>query len=485
MLRFVLAFLLSTTALAAEPLNVLFIATDDLRNDLACYGNSLVKAPNIDRLAKSGLVFNGAYCQQALCNPSRASLMTGRRVDTLRIWELATHFRTAFPELVTLPQHFRNAGYFTRNIGKIYHNWRQDIEGDPESWSIPAELHFNTHYADEAKVEGSLPPNLVQAPKCECRDVPDEAYFDGRVASKAIEALEEFAEKRRTFFLAVGFWKPHAPFNAPKKYWDLYDRANVPMPINPTWPKDSPEIARHNGKELQDQGKDAVALEGEVLREVRHGYLANISYLDAQVGKVLDALDRLKLTDKTVVVFWSDHGYHLGEHALFAKTSNFDLDARVPLIFRVPQLPSAVGNTDSLAELLDIYPTLSELCELPNPVGLEGKSLVPILKDPKASVREVAMTQHPRPAYYNSRNGEGPTHMGYSLRTATHRYTEWRDWKSGATIASELYDHVLDPNETMNVVESTTNQVLVEELKQLLSKQNPLVRPGWNGSSVP
>ena len=473
------AFYLIALPVAAQPMNVLFIAADDLRNDLGCYGHPEVKTPHLDRLAQRGLVFNKAYCQQAVCNPSRASIMTGKRLDSLRIWDLPTHFRDTTPAAVTLPQHFKNNGYFTQNIGKIFHNWIHEVQGDPASWSVPAVMHFANHGSDQAEVEGALPPNSAKDVKCECRDVPDEAYFDGRVAKLAVEALEQRQAKAEPFFLAVGFWKPHSPFNAPKKYWDLYRREDIAMPNNREWPQDAPRIAWHNSRELLSAGKKARPITDENIREMRHGYLANISYMDAQIGKVLDALDRLKLTDSTIIVFWSDHGYHLGEHSLFAKTSNFELDARVPVIIATPQMPTAGKKTESLAELMDLYPTLSELCALPKPTGTDGVSLAPILADPKAFVREAALTQHPRPAYYNSEPDKTPTHMGYTVRSATHRYTEWRDWKTGQTTDRELYDHTTDPHETRNLAGHEDQRALVLKHAALLSNMNPLVTPGW------
>ncbi|MCA9067043.1 MAG: sulfatase-like hydrolase/transferase, partial [Planctomycetaceae bacterium] len=207
-----------------ERFNVLFIAADDLRNDLACYGHPMVKTPNLDRLAGRGLIFDRAYCQQAVCNPSRASLMTGRHPDSLRIWDLPTHFRDKNPDVVTLAEYFRQQGWFTQNIGKIFHNWIHKVQGDPQSWSVPAVMHFASHGQDKPKVTGELPASSAVDPKCECRDVPDDAYFDGRVASLAVEALGQLKQKEQPFFLAVGFWKPHSPFNAPRKYWDLYQR---------------------------------------------------------------------------------------------------------------------------------------------------------------------------------------------------------------------------------------------------------------------
>ncbi len=447
---------------AADQPNVLFIAADDLRNDLGCLGNEEVRSPHLDALAASGRLFTRAYCQQALCNPSRASLLTGRRPDTLKIWDLPTHFRDTMPQVATLPQHFKNQGYFTQNIGKIFHNWRQTLHGDPASWSVHAVLHFATHSSDKPQVEGQLPPNLAHDPKCECRDTPDDAYFDGRIATLAIQALRQRKAAGKPFFLAVGFWKPHSPFNAPKKYWDLYDRAKLSPPPNPRWPRNAPRIAWHNSREILS-GPPPRALAPEAVMEIRHGYLAAISYLDAQVGRVLAELDALALRDNTIIVFWSDHGYHLGEHALWAKTSNFERDAQVPLIIAAPRMKKAGVKTNALAELLDIYPTLVELCGLSTPNGLQGASLVPVLESPNASVKQAAYTQHPRPAYFKG----APEAMGRSVRTDRYRYTEWRDFETGALLASELYDHRADPMETINIAAAPTSAEAIAACKRL------------------
>ena len=462
---FLLVACLSFPALVARAAgrpNVLFIAADDLRNDLRCLGNPEVLTPNIDALAEQGRLFTHAYCQHALCNPSRASLMTGLRPDTLQIWNLGTHFRDQMPDVVTLPQHFMNHGYFTQNIGKIYHNWVHDLKGDPASWSVPAVMHFATHSSDKPIVDGELPPNLAKDIKCECRDVPDDAYFDGRIASMAIDALRERKTSDKPFFLAVGFWKPHSPFNAPKKYWDMYDRDALSPPPNPAWPKDAPRIAWHNSQEIVG-GKNPRKLTDDAVMEMRHGYLAAISYLDAQVGRVLDELDALKMRDNTIVVFWSDHGFHLGEQTLWAKTSNFELDAAVPMIFSAPEMQNRGTKTDSLAELIDMAPTLTELAGLPKLDGVEGVSLVPILEDPAATVKQAAYTQHPRPAYYK----DAPAVMGRSVRTARYRYTEWRDWETNNIVASELYDHEVDPLEMVNVVADPANADAIKASQRL------------------
>ena len=352
--------------------NVLFIAVDELRVQLGCYGSKPVLSPNIDRLAAQGTLFERAYCQQTVCNPSRASLLTGLRPDTLRVWDLSTHFRQNHPDVVTLPQWFKENGYHTQCVGKIFHNWRQDDwRGDRLSWSEPEFLHYATHGNDQAQVEGKLPPNLASGVGgVECRDVPDEAYYDGRVAKRAVTALQALKEKGKPFLLAVGFWKPHTPFNAPKRYWDLYERTAVPIPEHLEPPINVPESALTNSR------YDGLS-KPEELREMHHGHLAAISYLDTQVGKVLDELDRLKLRKKTLIVFWSDHGLHLGEHGLTRKTTAFELDAAVPLIVATPDHRPG-QQTPALVELIDLYPTLIEFCGLPAPHALQGRSLLPL-----------------------------------------------------------------------------------------------------------
>ncbi|MFV0445850.1 MAG: sulfatase [Planctomycetaceae bacterium] len=457
--------------------NVLLIMADDLRNDLGCYGHSEVLSPRIDGLAAHSTQFERAYCQQAVCNPSRASMFTGRRPDQLQIWDLPTHFRASNPDVVTLPQYFKQQGYFTQDVGKIFHNWGHDIQGDPVSWSVPAVMHFNTHGRDTPLVNGQLPPNLANDPKCFCFDVPDDAYFDGRIATQAIDALQERRDAAQPFFLAVGFWKPHSPFNAPKSYWDLYDRGRISMPKNPEWPTDAPRIAWHDGRELLGYPQTRT-LSSESIREIRHGYLANISYLDAQVGRVLDELQQLGLSDSTIVVFTSDHGYHLGEQTLWAKTSNFELDARVPLLISTPG-QSTGAQTMALAELIDLFPTLTDLCALPTPDGLAGMSLKPVLDDPDATVKSAALTQHPRPAYYDRAPDKTPTTMGYSLRIEPFRYVEWRDWKTGEVAARELYDHHADPDETRNLAVDPDHAADIARCTAELSRLHPIVRPGW------
>jgi len=458
--------------------NVLFIMADDLRPELASYG-SPAKTPNLDRLATRSLQFDRAYCQQAVCNPSRSSMLTGRRPDTLKIWNNSVHFREPNPDVVTIPLWFKQHGYETRCTGKIFHNWHTKVQGDPRSWSAPEFLHFANHGDDVAKVIGELPPNFAKTTTgfgyepvgiCECRDVPDDAYYDGRVAAEAVRVLDEV--KDGPFFLAVGFWKPHAHFNAPKKYWDMYDRDQLPK-LDPRRPEGAPQVAFHQSTEVLGPIARQKVPTAEQIAEMRHGYFANISYMDAQLGKVLDALDSSGVSDKTIVIFISDHGYHIGEHTLWGKTSNFELDARVPMLVHAPGITRTGQRTSSLTELIDLFPTLIELCDLPALEGLEGTSLVPVLRDPALSLKQAAFTQHPRPAYYDRTPSKQPESMGVSVRTNKARYTEWRDWKSGETLARELYSNDDEPAETRNLVNDPAAASILREAEGKLRKQFP------------
>jgi iduronate 2-sulfatase len=453
---------------AAEPsrLNILFIAADDLRTDLGCYGNTEVKTPHLDALARQGVVFERAYCQQAVCNPSRASVLTGRRPDTLKVWDLQTHFRDTLPDIVTLPQHFKQHGYAAINIGKIFHNEsgtraRKFPFADPPSWSQPPVRASGAHWQDwVVPGDPSGPKQKVGA--VQCVDAPDHAYFDGQIAEQACEALRAFGRSRESFFLAVGFWKPHLPFNAPKKYWDLYDRAKLTPPHPVSMPKGSPGIAHHRSSELRNY--DGVPKDGPISpeqgAELRHGYYAGISFLDAQVGRLLETLREANLAANTLIVFWSDHGFHLGEHDLWGKTSNYELDARVPLIVA---RPGVTQNARSLAlvELLDLYPTLVEAARLPVASGIEGRSLGSLLREPGGRGAEFAVTQHPHPFH-----GGKATQMGYAIRDERFRYVEWRDLTSGAVTARELYDHSIDPRETINRFDDPSNRLVVERMEK-------------------
>ncbi len=448
--------------------NVLFIAVDDLRVQLGCYGDPIAQTPNIDALAARGMLFQRAYCQQALCNPSRASVMTGHYPDSLGVWNLVTHFRKTQPDIVTLPERFKQEGYFTQNLGKIFHNYRQKIRNDQQSWSVPSKYAWGAH-SDDWYIEGEPfeMHQIAKGPSVQKVDVPDEAYLDGRIAKSAIDVIQKRAHDKQPFFLAVGFWKPHLPFNAPQKYWDQYDTEEIAKRIKSLPDSNAPDIARHDSQEVRSYTD--IPKTGEITREqnlkLNHGYYAAISFLDAQIGKVLDEIERQGIADNTIVVLWSDHGLHLGEHDLWCKTSNFELDARVPLIISQPGMTSGGKTSQSLVELVDLYPTLVQLCGIAPNAMVEGKSLLPVLQSPETEIRSGALTQHPRPAYYRGK----PEVMGYSLRTKTFRYTEWRDFKTGSVSAIELYDHASDPQESNNLADEPKYQSVRQKLSEQLA----------------
>lgn len=461
--------------------NVLFIICDDLRMDLGCYG-SPAKTPHLDRLADHGLRFDMAYCQQAVCNPSRSSFLTGQRPDSLGLWVNGTHFRDKKPDVITLPQWFKQHGYETRCAGKVFHNWHTEVKGDRRSWSADEFLHYATHGDDAPMVKGELPPNLAvkfdrmytNVPLCERRDVPDEAYYDGRVAAEAVKVLGEIKDK--PFFFAVGMWKPHAPFNAPKKYWELYDPKGLPE-LNPARPKNATEWAFHDSREILGIPPDQITLNDEQIREMRHGYFANVSYMDAQIGKVLKALDDNGLADNTIVIFFSDHGYHLGEHTLWAKTSCFEYDAQVPMVISTPDMKAKGQSTRSIVELVDLFPTFIDLCGLPKPEGLDGKSFAPLLNDPNQQVKPAAYTQHPRPAYPDRTPRGVPEVMGYSVRIDNFRYTEWRKWEDGEVLGAEFYDHRRDRQELNNRVDELTDTPELKAAQKALYAEFPPETP--------
>jgi arylsulfatase A-like enzyme len=452
----------TVAAYADEPskrLNVLFIAVDDLRPELGCYGNTIIKSPNIDRLAKRGLQMNRAYCQQAVCSPSRASLLTGTRPDTTKVWDLSTHFRKALPDVVTLPQYFKNAGYFTQGMGKLYHHGLDDLA----SWSVPSTN-------PKAPVMRELQTEDPKATKGEKRgpavgkvDVPDDGLHDGELAGMAVAALRELKAKAQPFFLGVGFVRPHLPFISPSKYWDLYDRAKIPLAPNPFPQKDAPGFALVRGAaELRSYAgtPNISPLPDDFARELMHGYYAAVSYMDAQVGRVLDELEKLGLSDSTIVVLWGDHGWKLGEHQAWAKHSNVENDTRVPLLISAPAMKAAGRQSDALVELVDVYPTLAELAKLPLPAHLEGRSFAPLLDDPQKPWKAAAFSQYPRGT---SKTGR----MGYSMRTERYRFTQWVDAKDHMKVqAVELYDHQTDPQENTNVAAAPENAALIEKLKK-------------------
>jgi arylsulfatase A-like enzyme len=450
-------------------MNVLFIAVDDLRPQLGCYGQKQIISPNIDRLASQGMIFERAYCQQAVCGPTRASLLSGVRPDTSKIYNNNTPVRKAMPNVETLPEHFKKNGYETLSIGKIYHHPSDDRQGwsaEPyRAGTFPEGAWKGRGYLTKESVaqmeqyNKAYPKMQGRGPAFEAADVPDSAYPDGCNTDHAIEQLNRLKDK--SFFIAMGLYKPHLPFNAPKKYWDMYKPEDIKLADNPFIPKDAPSYAMTSWGELRNYYgiPKKGSCSDELARRLIHGYYACISYIDTMVGRLLDELDRLKLRDNTVIILWGDHGWKLGEHAGWCKHTNFELDTHVPMILSVPGMKTAGQRTRALTEYVDIYPTLSELCSLQAPGHLEGLSMVPLLKNPERSWKKAAFSQYPRGKV-----------MGYSMRTKSFRYTEWKNRETGEVLARELYDHLKDPQENVNVAARPEYKQRIQRLSRMLEK---------------
>ncbi len=448
----------------AEEMNVLFIAVDDLRPQLGCYGHDQMISPNMDALAREGVAFLHAYCQQAVCAPSRASLLTGLRPDTTTIYDLRHPVRQVMPDVLTLPEHFKKNAYTSISLGKIYHHGNDDLQGwSQKPWHppgpgyvLPENQALNSY---RRRISRERTSNL-RGVATEAGDVPDNGYPDGKTADKAIEMLRGF--DNQPFFLAVGFYKPHLPFNAPKKYWDMYDPERIDLADNPFKPKDCPDVAMHNWGELRAYHgiPQSGPLPDDHSRHMIHGYYACTSYADAQIGRVVDELDRLGLRESTVIALWGDHGWNLGEHGLWCKHCNFETSVHVPMIFSAPGMAGNGRTSDALVEFVDIYPTLSELCGIDLPDHLEGKSLVPLLNDPDKPWDEAAFSQYPRGRI-----------MGYSMRTDRYRYTEWIERDTRKVQARELYDHQNDPGENVSLAMQADYQGLVSKFSQHLRKE--------------
>jgi len=495
--------------------NILFIAVDDLKPLLGCYGNTLVKTPNIDRLAKISTVFNKNYCQQAICGPTRASIMTGTRPDVTQVWNLTTQMRDVNPDLVTLPQYLITQGYETSGIGKIYHPSSAIGGVDPVSWSIPylksKESDFPAEFGSPANGQYQLQetkarmtpeiiaerkkqskdlaandenPKSIKGPSVECIDVPDNAYQDGVNALIAKEQIIKLSKGDKPFFMAVGFSKPHLPFVSPKKYWDLYKREDMPIASFQEHSKNGPLIAYHQSGELRNyldipefatlpSDSLRIGLKLEKQKELIHGYYAAVSYLDAQVGVLLNTLESLGTLNNTVIVLWGDHGWHLGDHDLWHKHTNFEEATRAPLIIAGPGIKS--GKTNSLSEFVDVFPTICDLAGVPIPNKLDGLSLKPLMLNNNAKVNDYSISQYPRKLKKLEMIKKGYTDskiMGYSMRTDKYRFTIWMNnftskqpFNEFKVYAFEMYDYVKDPLEKVNVVNDKDYATISKELK--------------------
>lgn len=451
---------------SASRLNVLLICVDDLKPIVGCYGDKVAQTPNIDKLAENGVLFEAAYCNQAVCSPSRNALMTGLRPQTLGIYDLPTHFRVAAPDAVTVAGHFRSHGYATHGLGKILHTGHGNKEDDA-SWSEPHWRPKAAQYqlaASTASMRDS--GNGPRGTATESANVEDEAYSDGQIAAETVRRIHHAAtHPEQPFFIAVGFLKPHLPFVSPAKYWDLYDPATLPMPQIVEPPKDAPSYAAQSGGELRLYSD--IPQEGRIsdvqTRRLIHGYYAATSYTDAQIGKILDTLNTTGLARNTVVVLWGDHGWHLGDHGMWCKHTNYEQAARIPLIVASPGC-AAGRRTLSLVETVDLYPTLCELTGLPVRNDLDGTSFADILKSPDTKTRESVIHVYPRGG-----------RLGRAIRTNRYRMVEWK--VPGAPVETaeyELYDYQNDPLETANV--AAGQPLVMAQLKTILAG-HPEARP--------
>ena len=447
--------------------NVLLICVDDLRPELGCYGARHVLSPNIDRLAEDSAVFNRNYCQVAVCNPSRSSMLTGKRPDELSVWGLYEHFRELNKKALTLPQYFKQNGYHSCAIGKIFHNDRQD----PVSWSEP-KLHIkgypydpdavyrdedNLEYLEFRKKEITREGNddkyideygewYLKASATECLDLPDDAYYDGAQTDRAVQKLTELANSGKQFFFGVGYYRPHLPFNVPKKYWDMYERSSINLAEFSKPPAGAPPMALNNMRELRGytdfthvKHPFEASLNEDEARLLRHGYFASVSYVDAQIGKLINCMKTLGIYEDTIIVLWGDNGWKLGDYGSWGKMTNYEQDTRVPLIIKPAGLEiDGQPLRNQIVESVDIFPTLCELCELDIPEFQAGNSLVPLLKDSQYKWSDTAFSQIFRYGIWHAPDGREK--MGYTIRTEKWRYVLWFDREKMNPEAEELYD---------------------------------------------
>lgn len=433
--------------------NILMIAVDDLRPELGCYGNQLIKSLNIDQLASEGILFKNSFCNIPTCGASRASLLTSTRPTRHRYWRFNDRADQLHPGAIPISQHFKNNGYKTISNGKVFH----DQEDHAQSWDVNWRLQKKD---SEGYNNYLLPENIrlqkegdQRGPSYEASEVPDSAYNDGKLALKTIQDIKGLKDAEKPFFLAVGFAKPHLPFNAPQKYWDLYSRADFSPTAQENWPENAPNKAFHRFGELRTY--HGIPQEGPVDDSLsvtlQHGYYAAVSYVDQLIGMVLDALDESGLRENTVVVLWGDHGWNLGEHGLWCKHCNFKTSLHAPLIISAPDIPKR-KSVESLVEFIDIYPTIAELSGLPIPGTVKGKSLVPVLENPEAHHKDFVISQFQK---------------GLTIKTEQYAYTEWRD-DDDTLLAKMLYDHMEDPTESNNLAIDPKYAGIIDSLSSLM-----------------
>ncbi|TWU62709.1 Arylsulfatase [Crateriforma conspicua] len=510
----------AVTGSAADRPNVLFVAIDDLRPELGCYGSEIAVTPNLDALAADGLLFNRAYCQQAICRPSRASLMTGARPETTGLFHNYVSLRELQPNILTLSQHFIANGYDAAYAGKIFHNGDNDddtswnrkpvqwLDGldKPQKYHLAENRRSQSETAKEmlAKYGDAARRGLISGPTYEGADVPDHAYLDGYNTLRAIDMLDKMVQDDKPFFLALGFHKPHLNWIAPKKYWDMYDPEQIQLASQTDAPEGGAAMGLHASFELRTRTgiPKSGPIDDAMARKLMHAYLACVSYVDAQFGKMVQALDDAGVRENTIIVVWGDHGWHLGDMGVWGKATNYEIATRVPLMIWSPSMKARGVKTDALVELVDIYPTLCDLAGLEKPDHLEGHSFAPLMDSPNQPWKKAAFSQYPNPALRewaaNPLSPEmretffGPlieeveqriqkqqgdrwdrdlfenNLMGYAMRTDRYRLVAWKDRRDAEAtpIFVELYDHQDDPSETVNI--APQNPQLVDQLlKQL------------------
>lgn len=447
-----------------RPPNVLFIAVDDLRPQLKCYGHHQMISPAMDTLAREGIRFTHAYCQVPVCGASRASLLSGLRPDRNRFVGYSTRKDEDAPEATSLPRHFRQQGYITRSRGKIYHHRNDDLDAwSDASWSperSPCGSGRNYHSPENVRLESA--ENDSRGPAFEAGDVDDFTYFDGQMTRQCIRDLRELSQQDQPFFLAAGFMKPHLPFNAPRRFWDMYSPDDLDMADNPFAPKDAPRSALHNWGELRKYHgiPPKGPLDDDMARTLVHGYYACTTYTDYLIGHLLDELDRQGLRDNTIVILWGDHGWNLQEHGLWCKHSNFETSLHVPLLVRAPGHSQGIA-VSGLTEFVDIYPSLCELAGLPVPDHCQGSSFVPLMNNPRREWKPAAFSRYIK---------------GDSVKTARYRYTEWTN-NEGYAYEAMLYDHRYDPMENINVVNDPEYAEARTRMKQWIADGWEKARP--------
>ena len=442
-----------------KPKNILFIAVDDLKPEMGCYGHDYIKTPNIDKLASQGFVMENNHCQQAVCGPTRASLLTGKRPDYTKVYDLKTQIRDKNPDVVTIPQYFKSKGYLTAGVGKIFDLRTVDSLNDERSWT------YKYEHVKGSSTRGGGYVFETERVTTEAPIIADSLTMDGDVVRQSNAYLRKFAKEDKPFFLAVGFYKPHLPFVAPKRYWDLYPEEDIKLAEFREYSENAPRYAFQPGWEIKSQYRDTpddfkVDIPEEKQKELIHGYYACVSFIDQQIGNVVDELDRLGLRENTVIVLWGDHGWHLGDHNMWCKHTNFEQATKSPLIFSAGK--DMIGSTKSPTEFVDIFPTLCQLTEIETPSNLDGVSLENLMKGKEASVKDIAVSQYPR----------HPDIMGYSFRNERYRYTLWmkENWKStdkfdkNLVDAEELYDYQVDPLEKVSVASKEEYKAIKEKM---------------------